>query len=172
MRYLQSRNLTNTMDETTLGKVDAMLKDIDKQRNAPGIKLPDSLSPETLAKLSAVRDQMRRENFTATAGKSLGSNTFQNLATNTAIGSIAGHAGNALLTTGAGMAADMMAFGGHGVIGGMTGAAASGVLKGFEASQAAKATARQDIGRQMLMRELRDRLMNRDNKGVEALRAP
>lgn len=171
MRYLQSRNLTNTMDQTTLAKVDAMLKDIDKQRNAPGIKLPDSLSPETLEKLREVRDQMRRENFTATAGKALGSNTFQNLATNTRIGNIAGHVGNALLTTGTGAAIDLAA-GGGGATGAVLGAAASGVMKGIAARQVAKAAAQQEVGRQMLMQELRDRLLNIDNKGVRSLQQP
>jgi hypothetical protein len=169
MRYLQSRNLTNMMDETTLAKVNGMLKDIEKQRNAPGIKLPDSLSPETMEKLRVLHDQMQRENLTMTAGKDLGSNTFQHLATNTVAGKIAGHVGNALVSTGAGMAIDLAA-GGGGYGGALTGAAASGVLKGYAAKQAAKATAQQEVGHQMLMRELRDRLLNIDNKGVTALR--
>jgi hypothetical protein len=169
MRYLQSRNLTNVMDEATLGKVHAMLADIDKQRNAPGIKLPDSLSPETLAKLRSIHEQMQRENFTATAGKALGSNTFQNLATNTMTGNIAGHMGNALVSTGTG-ALTGMATGMGGLEGALAGNVLGAGLRWYGETQAGKAAARQSAGQQMLMKELRDRLLNIDNKGVESLR--
>lgn len=170
MRYLQSRNLTNVMDETTLGKLHGMMTDINKQRNASGIKLPDSLSPETLDKLSAIHRQMQLEHGTMTGGKDLGSNTFQNFATNTMIGRLAGHATNALTNAGIGLLTDL-AVGGGGGGGALAGSALAVGAKTLSENQALKAAARQEMGQRLLMKELRDRLLNIDNKGIRALNA-
>jgi hypothetical protein len=145
------------------------IDDITKKQAGDKFHPADSVTEENRQALQRIHDQMQREADTRTAGKALGSNTFQNLATNTMTGKIAGHVGNALVSTGAGMLTDLAA-GGGGMTGALTGAAASGALKGYEAQQAAKAAAAQEVGRQMLMRELRDRLLNIDNKGVAALR--
>jgi len=168
MKYLQSRKLTNLQDETTLPKLQSMMDDIAKQQRANGIKPADSLSPDTLSKLEDIRQQLQREHFTATAGKALGSNTFQNLATNSITGRLAGHVGNALVGTGVGALTDMVA-GGGGLTGAVVGNAISGVAKGYAEKQAVAAAARAETGRQMLMKELRDRLLNINNKGVQSL---
>lgn len=169
MKYFQGRKLTDLQGNPTLGNMRSTIDDITKKQAGDKFHPADSVTEENRQALQRIHDQMQREADTRTAGKALGSNTFQNLATNTMTGKIAGHVGNALVSTGAGMLTDLAA-GGGGMTGALTGAAASGALKGYEAQQAAKAAAAQEVGRQMLMRELRDRLLNIDNKGVAALR--
>jgi hypothetical protein len=145
-----------------------MMNDIARQQRANGIKPADSLSPATLAELQSIREQMQREHLTQTHGKALGSNTFQNMATNSLVGKVAGGLGNALVSTGAGAGLDLLLNGGV-LTGGALGALASHGMKNFSAMQTAKAASRAEVGRQMLMKELRDRLLNVNNKGVQAL---
>lgn len=169
MSYLQGRKLTDLQGNPTLGNMRATLDDIARKQAGDKFHPADSVTAENLATLQKVHDQLQREAYAQGAGKSIGSNTFQNLATNTTIGNIAGHAGNALLSTALGATADL-AFGGVGAVGALAGAGASGILKGISANQAAKLAAAREAGRQLLLRELRDRLLNIDNKGLTALR--
>lgn len=96
MKYLQGLNLTDAKGNITLAKVDSAIKTINKQQQAGGAKAVKSVSDDQLANLTAVRDDLRRQ-ANIYNGKSLGSTTFQNLATNAATGAL----GNPLVAHGA-----------------------------------------------------------------------
>lgn len=81
MRYLQSLNLTDAQGNITLAKVQNALKNIQKQQSLPGLRDAKSVTPEQIEALTAIRDDLLRSSQSF-AGKPLGSNTFQNLATN------------------------------------------------------------------------------------------
>lgn len=84
MRYLQSLNLTDAQGNITLAKVQNALKNVQKQRALPGVRDAKSVTQEQIDALSAIRDDLLRGSQSF-AGKPLGSNTFQNLATNNII---------------------------------------------------------------------------------------
>lgn len=90
-RYLQSLNLTNAADNVRLQSVDTAIKSIQRQQNMPGVQKASAVSPEQLDALQTLRNTLRMDQFSATAGKHLGANTFQNLATNSMAGRITGN---------------------------------------------------------------------------------
>lgn len=168
MSYLQGRKLTDLQGNPTLGNMRSMLDDIKNKQAGDKFHPADSVTPQTVQAIRELHDQMQREQFTASAGKALGSNTFQNLATNSRVGSLAGSMGNALAGGVVGGGIDMAA--GHsGVAGMLVGNALGAAAKHFADRSAVSAAARADVGRQMLMEALRDRMLNIDNKGVRAL---
>ncbi len=173
MEYLQGRKLVdpaNTQNPITLQNVKATLADIAKQQRSSRITKADSVSPETISGLQAVRDQMQREADTQSLGKSLGSNTFQNAATSGTVGRIAGHMANPLVNMGLGGVTGLLTGGGEGsAVGAAIGHGLGAVAKTVMENRAAKAAAQADAGRSMLMKALRDRMLNIDNKGVNAL---
>jgi hypothetical protein len=152
MRFLQGLNLTNSFGDQTLGKLDQAIKQIDKQRNLPGARPADSISDDQYQRLVALRDDMRREARTQTAGKT-NSGTFQDLATNSRVGAIAG---NPLVAT---------ALGG---IGAYTSGNPLGAMVGTGTSMALSAQQRK--AQDMLNKALLDRLLNVGGKGEAALR--
>jgi hypothetical protein len=81
MQYLQGLKLTDAYGNMTLQKVDTALKQIEKLRGQSGINPAKSLSQGQIDALGAIRDDLRRAGNSA-KGKAIGSNTFQNLATN------------------------------------------------------------------------------------------
>jgi len=81
MKFLQGLNLTDAQGNVTLAKVQNALKNLEKQRNLPGVREAKSVSPEQIQMLTSLRDDLLRA-ANSGAGKSIGSNTFQNLATN------------------------------------------------------------------------------------------
>jgi hypothetical protein len=89
MRYLQSLNLTDTKGNITLGNVDRAVKAIQKQQAANGTNAAKSVTDEQLNLLTAIRDDLRRQQ-NESLGKSIGSNTFQNLATNSTMAALSG----------------------------------------------------------------------------------
>lgn len=84
MRYLQSRGFTDPNGNVTLAKVNAAIQDIDKQRLLPGARDAKSVTPDTYDGLSALRDDLQRQN-NSRLGLPIGSSTFQNLAVNSAL---------------------------------------------------------------------------------------
>ena len=167
MKYFQGRKLTDLQGNPTLGNMRSMLDDIRKKQAGDKFHPADSVTPEDVKTIQGIHDQMQREQFTATAGKALGSNTFQNLATNAQVGRLGGHMSNALL--GAGAAGVDMLYGGSGLGGAIVGNVLAEGGKYVRGRMAATAEATAERGRAMLMQELRDRLLNIDNKGVDAL---
>lgn len=81
-RYLQGLDLTDqTSQRITLNKVKSALNKIDKQRAAPGSNEAKSISDEQLGMLRNLHTDLQRE-ANSSRGMALGSNTFQNFATN------------------------------------------------------------------------------------------
>jgi hypothetical protein len=85
--------------------------------------MADSITPEQMGNLVSLRDDMRRENISS-LGRSLGSNTFQNFATNSLINAAGSHAGHAVGAVASAMGADAT-FGSLGVAAAPLGYAAS-----------------------------------------------
>lgn len=81
MAYLQGLNLTDTKGNMTLSKVESALRGLKKLQQARGLNPAKSVTDEQIAALTGIRDDLLREGNTA-AGRSAGSNTFQNIATN------------------------------------------------------------------------------------------
>lgn len=79
--YLQGLNLTNSQGNITLGNVDRAIKSIEKAQAAGGANAAKSIPDDVMGKLQAIRADLQREG-NSSLGKSIGSNTFQNLATN------------------------------------------------------------------------------------------
>ncbi len=80
MRYLQGLNLTDAQGNITLQKVDSALKNIQRLRSANGTNAAKSLGDDHIAGLTALRDDLLRQTNTG-LGRSAGSATAQNLAT-------------------------------------------------------------------------------------------
>ncbi len=81
-RYLQALDLTDqTSQRITLSKVKSALNRIEKQRSAPGANEAKSISDEQLAMLRNLQADLQRE-ANSSRGMAIGSNTFQNFATN------------------------------------------------------------------------------------------
>lgn len=115
MRYLQSLNLTDANGNLSLPSVAKAVKTVIKQRALPGVQNSTAVSDDQLAALTQLRDTLRAQGSSAT-GKALGSNTFQNLATNSRVGAVTGNPLIQLGLTAAGSVAG-------GTIGAMGGAA-------------------------------------------------
>jgi hypothetical protein len=168
MKYLQGRKMTDLQGNPTLGNMRSTLDDIGKKQAGDKFHPADSVTPENMQTLQKLHDQMQREQLTQTAGKSLGSTTFQNLATNSRIASLTGHVGNALAGGVIGGGIDLLS-GGGGVTGMLTGNALGGAAQYYAGRSAANAAASAEAGQKMLMQALRDRLLNINNKGVQSL---
>lgn len=81
MKFLQGLNLTDAQGSITLAKVQNALRNIEKQQRLPGVNEAKSVSADQIGALRAIRDDLLRQSNSG-AGRSVGSNTFQNLATN------------------------------------------------------------------------------------------
>lgn len=80
MKFLQSLNITDMRGNITLARMDSALKRIDKLRTQSGANPGKSISPDTMAQLHALReDLLRADNINL--GRPLGSDTAQHLAT-------------------------------------------------------------------------------------------
>lgn len=81
MEALQGLQLTNAPGNMTLAKVQSAVRNLERARSAPGVDPAKSITPEQLNMLTAIRDDLLRQNALG-AGRSAGSNTLQNIATN------------------------------------------------------------------------------------------
>lgn len=87
-RYLQSLDLTDqTSQRITLNKVKSAINKIEKQRAAPGANEAKSISEDQLGMLKNLQSDLQREAHSS-RGMAIGSNTFQNFATNQLIESM------------------------------------------------------------------------------------
>lgn len=153
MKFLQSRNLTDANGYPLLRPVDTLFKDIQKQRTLqPGIRPADALSDDQISQLENLRDDLRR-GANLGKGKAIGSNTAQNLVGNQTLNMLtrpaAQEVGKAVATT----------FGG---------------LPGYLATGAAENVLSGAVQRRQgwVLDALIDRLLNKDNLGVQALTRP
>lgn len=81
MESLQGLRLTDARGNMTLAKVQNSIAALERARSAPGVDAAKSVSKEQLDTLYAIRDDLLRQDSLG-AGRSVGSNTFQNIATN------------------------------------------------------------------------------------------
>lgn len=170
MTYLQGRKLTDLQGNPTLGNIRSTLDDISKKQRSDKFNPADSVTSENIATLRKMHDQMQREQLTQSAGKALGSNTFQNLATNSTIGNLSSHVGNSLAGGLIGGGIDL-ASGGGGMSGFLAGNALGATAKYYATKAAATAEVKAAAGQKMLMEALQKRLLNIDNSGVRSLNA-
>ncbi len=81
-RYLQGLDLTDqTSNRITLNKVKSAITKIDKMRKAPGANEAKSIADDQMNMLKDLQSDLQREAHSS-RGMALGSNTFQNFATN------------------------------------------------------------------------------------------
>ena len=78
--YLQGLNLTDFPGAITLAKTKSALDAIAKKQALPGANDAKSVTPEQIGALQAIYDDLQRAS-NSSLGKTIGSNTFQNLAT-------------------------------------------------------------------------------------------
>lgn len=87
MEALQGLNLTDSKGTITLAKVDNAIRGLEKLRDAKGVNAAKSLTEDQLNVLRSLREDLLRQSNLA-AGKSAGSNTFQNIATDNILNSV------------------------------------------------------------------------------------
>ena len=87
MRYLQGKNFLDASGNPTLAKTNQALQQIRAQQALPGPRAAKNIPQGTIDQLQALQTDLLRAN-NSLLGKSVGSNTFQNLATNNLLGRI------------------------------------------------------------------------------------
>jgi hypothetical protein len=87
MEALQGLRLTDARGNMTLSKVQNALTGLEKARATPGVSPAKSISDEQMGVLNAIRGDLLRQDA-VNAGRSAGSNTFQNIATNNILASL------------------------------------------------------------------------------------
>jgi hypothetical protein len=90
MRYLQDLKLTDQNGNMTLAKVKGALEKIEQQRRASGVNAAKSLSADQIQTLRDIHADLKRQ-ANWSLGKSIGSNTVQNVATQALLGSVFGN---------------------------------------------------------------------------------
>lgn len=100
MEALQGLRLTDAHGNITLSKVQNAIAGLEREMKARGASNAKAVTADQLSALVAIRDDLLRQSSVA-AGKSIGSNTFQNLATDNILssmlpGAIGNFAGNKL----------------------------------------------------------------------------
>jgi len=124
MKLLQGLKITDNFNNISLGKINNAINDIEKKIGSLGKNKAKSLDFEQLSTLRAIRDDLQRQGKVG-LGKSLGSNTVQNLVSQNMIesvlpgklGLLASHLPGGSLSSAAG-----------GAIGGLTGGVPGAVL--------------------------------------------
>lgn len=81
MQYLQGLGLTDSKGNLTLQKVQTAINNIGKLQQAAGTNNAKSVTADQLTALKGLRDDLLRQTNTS-LGRSAGSNTYQNFATN------------------------------------------------------------------------------------------
>lgn len=80
METLQDLRLTDAQGNITLAKIQNAIRGLESRMSEPGVNAAKSVSAEQLGALKAIRDDLLRQSNLG-AGRSIGSNTFQNIAT-------------------------------------------------------------------------------------------
>ncbi|MBB2170245.1 hypothetical protein HLH36_18170, partial [Gluconacetobacter aggeris] len=158
MRFLQSRNLTDTQGNVRLGQLDTLLKAIRREKGKPGYREADSVTDEQLKALETLRDDMRLASR-IDLGKARGSDTSVNMFTN-----------SKLLDMAQGAAAKVAGSAGVGLGGLLTGGFDGGLLAGGAAKMFSEAASKRAIARAAATRDktldyLDNRLLNPYGRG-------
>lgn len=90
MEALQGLKLTDAQGKITLAKVQNALRSLQQQIDAPGPNPAKSITQQQMQALTAIRDDLMRQ-ANLGLGRSIGSNTFQNLSTDNILNSVAGN---------------------------------------------------------------------------------
>jgi len=130
MKLLQGLKITDNFGNISLGKINNAINDIEKKIGSLGKNRAKSLDADQLSTLRSIRDDLQRQGKVG-LGKSLGSNTVQNLVTQNMLetvlpgklGTLASHLPTGSLSGAAGATVG-------GLLGGYGGAAAGGVIGG------------------------------------------
>jgi len=130
MKLLQGLKITDNFGNISLGKINNAINDIEKKIGSLGKNRAKSLDADQLSTLRSIRDDLQRQGNVG-LGKSLGSNTVQNLVTQNMLetvlpgklGTLASHLPTGSLSGAAGATVG-------GLLGGYGGAAAGGVIGG------------------------------------------
>ena len=80
MKLMQRLNITDNFGNISLGKINGAINDIEKKIGSLGKNRAKSLDADQLSTLRSIRDDLQRQGKVG-LGKSLGSNTVQNLVT-------------------------------------------------------------------------------------------
>lgn len=166
MQYLQGMNLTDAQGNITLARVQSALRGLEKAQQKPGMNLAKSVTQSQEDALKAIRDDLLRAAQIG-AGRSLGSNTAQNLAMQNMLsqalpgrlGALAGKAPAGTLGTALGSGVGYM-------IGGPLGAAAGGAVGGSLGRTASSAVNMNNEAIQGLLTKM---LLNEGGSGLAAL---
>jgi hypothetical protein len=89
MEALQGMKLTDARGNITLAKVKSAIESLEKQRAAPGFNAAKSVTDEQLSALRSIHEDLLRQDNLG-LGRPIGSNTFQNIATDNILNSVAG----------------------------------------------------------------------------------
>lgn len=90
MEVLQGLKLTDAQGNITLAKVQNALRSLEDRAAKPGIDAAKSVTQDQLQVLTAIRDDLMRQ-ANLGLGKSIGSNTFQNIATDNIVDTLGGN---------------------------------------------------------------------------------
>jgi hypothetical protein len=166
MEVLQGLNLTDQMGNITLQKVQTAINGIQKQMAKPGVSAPKSLESHQLGTLSAIRDDLLRSKSTE-IGRSMGSNTAQNLAMQSMMSqAIPGRLGAMAASAPAGSLGTALGGGLGFMVGGPMGAAAGGAIGGSLGRTASSAI---NANNEAIQGALVKMLLNEGGSGLSAL---
>ncbi|MFY2643712.1 lytic transglycosylase domain-containing protein [Achromobacter insuavis] len=163
MKYLQGLNLTDAQGNITLAKVQNALRNLGKAQMKPGLNDAKSVTPAQVDVLTNIRDDLLRQAQTQ-AGRSLGSNTAQNLAMQNMLANLLpGKAADVAGSIGPGA----IAGGGLGFLMGGPAGAAAGAVVGNRLGAATTGLMR--ASNEDIQNRLSQLLLNEGGSGVSAL---
>lgn len=163
MQYLQGLNLNDAQGNITLAKVQNALRNLEKTQMKPGVNEAKAVTPAQIEALTNIRDDLLRQ-AQAQAGRSLGSNTAQNLAMQNMLANLLpGRAGEVAGAIGPGA----IAGGGLGMLLGGPAGAAAGAVAGNRLGAAATGLMR--AGNEDIQNRLASLLLNEGGSGLAAL---
>jgi hypothetical protein len=163
MSFLQGMNLTDAQGNITLARVQNALRNLEKAQQKPGMNEAKSVTVEKVAALTEIRDDLLRQ-AQAQAGRSIGTNTAQNLAMQNVLANLLpGRAGEVASAIGPGA----IAGGGLGLLLGGPAGAAAGAVAGNRLGAAATGLMR--AGNEDIQNRLARLLLNEGGSGLAAL---
>ncbi|MFC4275572.1 lytic transglycosylase domain-containing protein [Achromobacter aloeverae] len=169
MRYLQGLQLTDVNGNITPQKIQTAIAKITKEAAKPGAQDAKSIAPDQLAALKSIRDDLLRSGKTQ-LGKSVGSATAQNLATQNMLGQVLpGKLGALAGKAPAGTIGSALGGGLGYLMGGPLGAAAGGAIGG---SLGRTTSGLMNMNNEAIQGALQQLLLNAQSGAAALQRAP